>query len=153
MITALASARHSAILSVATLALGLSACSSTTDTHEVHVDFMRLTVGTQQATVNSTGAVTGSIAITAGTATAVSVEFLNAAMTNALGEHADDFQVDVAPAAGITFTRSGPFAGTLTGSGTGVVAVSFALVHIVENHEDFGPFPVNITVNAPPAQR
>ena len=32
------------------------------------------------------------------------------------------------------------------GSGAGAVNVEFALLHIEENHEDFGPFPVSITV-------
>lgn len=145
--------RSRRLAALAAAALAITACSSSEEAHEVEVDFMRITVGTSTATVNSTGAVTGTLSIPQGAATAVSVEFLDAAMADALAEHADDFQVTVTPAAGITFARTGPFAGTLTGSAAGTVAVSFALLHIEENHEDFGPFPVNITVTAPATLR
>ena len=148
------SARRFAALAVATLALGLSACSDDDHGHEVEVDFMRITVGAQEVTVNSTGAVTGgTLSLSQNVATDVSVEFLDAAMADALEEHADDFQVTITPGAGITFARTGPFAGTLTGTSVGVVSVSFSLLHIEEAHEDFGPFPVNITVNAPPVAK
>ena len=144
MIRQFRSARRFAVLAASLLALG--ACT-TDDAHEVAVDFMRITVGAQQVTVNSTGAVTGGpISIAAGAATNVSVEFLDASLGDALAEHADEFQASVTPSAGITFTRTGPFAGTLTGSGAGAVNVQFALLHVAENHEDFGPFPVSITV-------
>ena len=145
------SARRLAAVAIA--ALAFTACSSDEDAHEVEVDFMRITANGQVITVNSTGAATGTISIVSGEATPVTVDFLDAAMADALAEHADDFQVDVTPGAGITFARTGPFAGTLTGSAAGVVSVSFALLHIEENHEDFGPFPVNTRVAAPATLR
>jgi hypothetical protein len=147
------STRGSAVAVLASLALGATACSEDDLGHELHVDLMRITVGAQQLTVNSAGAVTGTVNIVQGVATNVTVEFLDDAMADALAEHADDFQVQVEPDAGITFTRSGPFAGTITGTDIGAISVSFALFHIEENHEDFGPFPVNITVTGPPAAR
>ena len=143
------SARRAALVAVAALALG--ACSEDEHDHEAEVDFMRVTVGAQQVMVNSTGAVTGGpISITSGAATNVTVAFLDAAMADALAEHADDYQANVTTPAGITFTRTGPFTGTLTGTVAGTVNVSFTLFHLEENHEDFGPFPVPVTVTVPP---
>ncbi len=144
--------RFRRLAALAVVALALTACKDNDDAHEVDVDFMRITLGAQTVTVNATGAVTGgTLSLSQGVATNVSVAFLNSSMQDALGEHADDFQVTITPGAGITFARTGPFAGTLTGSTAGTVSVSFALLHIDENHEDFGPFPVNITVTSPPA--
>jgi hypothetical protein len=152
MLKTVSSTRRFAALAVVALSLGVAGCKDE-DAHEVEVDFMRISAGAQQIMVNSTGAVTGNITINAGVATAVTVQFLDAAMADALTEHADEFQVNVTPAAGVTFTRTGPFSGTLTGTSAGVRSVSFSLLHIEEDHEDFGPFPVNITVAGGLAQR
>lgn len=152
MLKTFRSSRRFAALAVTALALGLAACSKDEDAYEVEVDFMRITAGAQQLMVNSTGAVTGSISISNGVATPITVAFLNGAMADALGVYADDFQVTVTTGTGLTFTRTGPFAGTLTGTLTGASSASFALLHIGENHEDFGPFPVTITVTAAAAR-
>ncbi len=152
MLKTVSSTRRFAALALVALSLGVAGCKDD-GVQEVEVDFMRITAGAQQITVNSTGAVTGSITINSGVATAVSVQFLDAAMANALVEREADFQVNVTPGSGITFARTGPFAGTLTGTTAGVRSVSFSLLHIEENHEDFGPFPVNITVAAGSALR
>jgi hypothetical protein len=149
MMQTFSTARRYAALTVAALSLGLAACSEE-DAHEVEVDFMRITTSGSQIMVNSSGAPSGTITLLQGQPNNLTVEFLDANMENALTDHADEFQVQVTPNAGITFTRTGPFTGTLTGTAAGVVSVSFALLHIEENHEDFGPFPVNITV-VPPA--
>jgi hypothetical protein len=134
----------------AALSLGLAACS-TTDAHEVEVDLMRITVGGQVVMVNSTGAVTGGpISLVNGVAENVTVEFLDAAMADALAPHASDFQANVTTPGGVTFARTGPFAGTLTGTAIGTSNTSFALFHIEEGHEDFGPFNVSVTVVAAP---
>lgn len=152
MLLSVRAARRVATLSLAALSLGLAGCSNTEDAEEVEVDFMRITLGSQEALVNSTGAVSGALSVSNGVATPVTVEFLNAAMADALAARADDFQVQVTPGSGLTFTRTGPFSGTITGSLTGARSASFALLHIEENHEDFGPFPVTITVTAPAAR-
>lgn len=143
------SARRFALLAAS--AMALAACSEE-EAHEVEVDFMRITAGAQTVTVNSTGAVTGGpIALNTGVARSISVAFLAADMTSdALAEHADEFQVSVTVPAGVTFTRTGPFAGTLTASAAGSYNVGFALLHIEENHEDFGPFNVAVSVTAAP---
>ncbi len=138
------SARRSAVLAATVLALG--ACSDD-EGHEVEVESMRITVGGQVINVNATGAVTGGpIALVNGVGEAVTVEFLDAGGGNALVDHADDFQANITTPAGVTFTRTGPFAGTLTGTAVGTVNVAFELFHIEENHEDFGPFNVQVQV-------
>lgn len=141
-------ARRAALLALSVFAV--AACSDDTDDHEVEVDFMRITAGAQQLMVNSTGAVTGGpLALQAGVGRAITVDFLKADMTtDALGDEAGEFQVAVTVPAGVTFTRTGPFAGTLTASAAGSYDVSFALLHVEENHEDFGPFPVAVSVSA-----
>lgn len=149
MLSQIRPVRRAALVAVAAFALG--ACSENDHDHEAEVDFMRVTVGAQEVMVNSTGAVTGGpIRITSGAATNVTVAFLDAAMADALAEHADDYQVNITAPAGMTFSRTGPFTGTLTGTVTGTVNVSFTLFHIEETHEDFGPFPVPVTVATPP---
>lgn len=145
--------RSRRVAALAAVALSLAACTSSEDPHEVEVNMMRITLGATSYTVNSSGAYLGPVTLTQGVATDVSVEFLDAAMQDALAEHADEFQVTIEPGSGITFARTGPFSGTLTGTAAGDVVVSFALLHIEENHEDFGPFPVTITVTAPPTAR
>lgn len=47
----------------------------------------------------------------------------------------------------VTFTRASAFAGTLNKVAAGSTSATFALFHVEEGHEDFGPFPVPITVN------
>jgi len=143
------SARRAALVVASMFAF--AACSEDDHDHEVEVDFMRITAGAQTLMVNSTGAVTGGpLALQTGVARSITVEFLASDMTtDALDDHADDFQVNVTAPAGVTFTRTGPFAGTLTASAAGSYNVSFALFHIEENHEDFGPFPVAVSVTAP----
>jgi ABC-type amino acid transport substrate-binding protein len=146
MIRQFRTARRLAVLAASVLALG--ACAESGDDHEVNVDFMRITVGETEVTVNATGAVTGGpLAFSDGEVANVLVEFLNGALDDALAEHADEFQASVTPAAGVSFTRNGPFTGTLTSSATGTVDIEFALLHVEENHEDFGPFTVPVTVN------
>ncbi len=146
--------RLAAIAAVALLSLGASACQTTDDPDEPEIESIRLTISGQPSiTVSSTGVQSGTLTLTQNVATTIQVEFLDASGAAGLGEHADEFQAQVTPVAGsgITFARTGPFAGTLTGAtvGTGR-GVSFSLLHIEENHEDFGPFTVNFTVNAPP---
>jgi hypothetical protein len=140
--------RRFAALAVAALALSASACKdSTSPEAEPEVVTMRITpAGGAAVTVSSTGVVTGTLTVPAAGSRAVTVEFLNAAGEPDPVVDGSTFQVSVAPAAGITFVRTGPFAGTLTGGAAGTVAVQFGLLHIEENHNDFGPFTVNVSV-------
>lgn len=146
--------RRLPILSGLLTVFALGACKEADDHHGEEVDFMRITLtGQAPVLVNSTGAVSGTLTLTQHVATGVTVEFLDATQQDALGEHADEFQANVSPAAGITFNRTGPFTGTLTGTATGAIPVSFAMFHLEDAEEEFGPFNVTITVNAPPASR
>lgn len=146
------SSRRAATLVLSAFALSASACS--TDDHgEPEVESIRVTIaGQSPITISSTGVQSGTLNLVQGATTAITVEFLDAANANALVEHADEFQAQVNPAvgSGLTFARTGAFAGTLTGTFAGSRTVAMALLHIAENHEDFGPFNVNFNVTLPP---
>jgi hypothetical protein len=150
MFTKFRSPRRLAALAVAVVALSTAACSDKDD-HHAEVDFMRITIaGQTPVVVNSVGVASGSLTISQGVATAVTVEFLDANLQDALGDEADEFQVNVNPGAGVTFARTGPFTGTLTGSAAGTVSVSFAMFHLTDQEEEFGPFSVSVVVTPPP---
>lgn len=150
MMRQIRSVRRAAVLLVA--ALATTACLEDALEHEAEVDFMRVTVDGTAVTVNSTGAITGGpISITSGTAASVTVEFLDADMNDAIADHADDYQADITTPAGITFTRTGPFAGTLSSPTPATYNVQVSLFHIEESHTDFGAFGIPITVTAPAA--
>ena len=154
MMQTIRSSRRAATLLLAAFALSASACSAEDDHEEPEVESMRVTVsGQAPITISSTGVQSGTLNLVQGAATTITVEFLDATSANALTEHADEFQAQVTPAAGsgLTFARSGAFVGTLTGTLTGSRTVALALLHIGENHEDFGPFNVNFNVTAPTA--
>lgn len=144
------STRRFAALVVAALSISAAACKEDSD-HHAEVDFMRITIAGQPAVlVNATGTPSGTLTITQGISTAFTVDFLDATLQDALGDEVDEFQANVAPDAGITFARTGAFTGTLTGAATGTVAVSFAMFHLADGEEEFGPFDVNVVVAPPP---
>ena len=101
------------------------------------------TIGGQQ--VNITEGAGGSVTIPLG-ATAVSATFLDAdGETLDLGS-AFELRLNSTNTARVTFTRSGPFAGTLNGLTAGNAVVEVVLWHIEEQHEDFGPQNLTVTV-------
>jgi hypothetical protein len=147
----MAIARHSSrplALALLALTLGATACKDNVSPEpEPEIETMRITpAGSAPVTVSSSGVVTGTFSIAAGVAKSFTVEFLNAAgdpdplVTDA------EFEASVTPAAGITFARTSAFAGTLTGANAGTVSVQFGLFHLAEQHNDFGPFAVNVTI-------
>jgi hypothetical protein len=104
---------------------------------------IRLSIGGQQ--VNITEGAGGSVTIPLG-ATAVSATFLDAAgLTLDLGS-AFELRLNSTNTARVTFTRSGPFAGSLNGLTAGNAVVEVVLWHIEEQHEDFGPQNLTVTV-------
>jgi hypothetical protein len=120
--------------------------------HDVDVHAMRLEVAGQVVTVSDNGTVTPSTPITlpvgASTITAI---FLDDDGQPSDDVDAVDFQLNVTVPSGapVTFTRSttNPFAGTLQVTGAASnVDLRFALYHLDEQHEDFGPFPVRFTL-------
>ena len=146
------SARRAAVVAATAIAFG--ACTADEHGHEAEVEFMQVTVGATTVTVNATGAITGGpITMTAESEEAVSVVFLDVDMAEALGEHADDYQVNITTPAELTFTRNGPFGGTLlsTSATPGTYNIQVSLFHIPESHADFGAFGVPVTVVAPAA--
>jgi hypothetical protein len=125
----------------------VSACKDDDHDDEPEVATMRLTIGATTINVNQAGQVAGGpVSIPRNTATPVTAQFLRADGSPDPAVNAQEFELSVAPGAGITFTRGGPFNGTLTGTAAGQVTVRFGLFHRPENHNDFGPFPVVITV-------
>ena len=146
----LSTPRFRQLFAASTLVLGLAACKDSTgldDEHGEEVHAMRITLANATSvTVSETGTVTGSLSIPAGVATTVTVTFLDddGAVVDDLP--AAEYQASVSPNTGITFTRTGSFTGTLRGDSAGNVTVRFGLFHIDEQHDDFGPFSVPVTV-------
>lgn len=146
----------------AALLVTMAACKDTThDDHDIHVESLRLTIGTtnpQTVTIASNPgcAVTGGpIALTVNQARAITASFLNeqgqpdpeandpAEFQLAGGEG----QANPTPTpASITFSRTGAFAGTLTGTAVTTGNVFLSLLHVEEGHEDWGPCSVPISV-------
>jgi hypothetical protein len=138
------------LIAIVTLALGLGACTDSTGPDHEHgeeVHAMRITLATgASVTVSETGQFNGTLTIPAGVATGVTVTFLDDAGAVVDDLPASEYQASVSPNAGITFTRTGSFTGTLRGDAAGNVTVRFGLFHIDEQHDDFGPFPVPVTI-------
>src|SRR5262245_34420350 len=117
---------------------------------EAAVTSVRLTVGNQTITVSNTGTVTGGpITIARPTAPTLSASFLNAAGSQDPVAHGGSFQLNATPdnASILTFTRTSGFVGTLTGVARGSTNLTISLFHITGGDNDFGPFPVPVTVN------
>lgn len=119
-------------------------CNDEAPPPEPMVETVELTVGTQVVEVPSTGA-----SITISGNTSVSARFLKADGTVETLVTADEFELrlESADTGVVTFTRSGPFAGTLNKVAAGQTTIEVILFHTIEQHEDFGPHPVTITVN------
>ncbi len=137
------------LVALAALTLGLGACKDSTglDEHGEEVHAMKVTLANgSSVTVSETGAVTGTLTMSAGTATPLTVTFLDDAGAVVTDLPAAEYQASVSPNAGITFARTGAFTGMLQGATAGTVTVRFGLFHVPESHDDFGPFPVPVTI-------
>jgi hypothetical protein len=125
-----------------------AACSEDEVEAEPEVATLRLLIGTNDTVlVSDNGTVTsGPIAISANTT--ISAQWLKADGTPETIVTDAVFQLNVIPANSgvVTFTRTSAFAGTLNRVSAGSTTIQFSLFHIAEGHEDFGPFPVSITV-------
>lgn len=136
-------------LVLALLAPAFAACDDDpTEPHDEEIpSAIRLTVGTQIITIDDLLGVTGGpIAINVG-ARAVTAVFLDED-GDVMEVHDDEFELRIVPASTsiVTFTRTGAFAGTLTGVVAGNTTVAVSLWHLEEEHTDFGPFNVALTV-------
>ena len=107
---------------------------------EPEVETLRLTIGTQTVSVNiDSGVITGGpVVIQRGNTNLLAV-FLRADGTPDPLVTATTFRLEVTSSnnAVLTFTRSGPFTGTLNGLQAGTATVSFALFHLEENHNEW----------------
>lgn len=121
---------------------------------EPNVEIMQLTlgaqgpIGPQVVTVRLGGVVTGGpIRLGLGPRT-VTATFFRADGSADPNVNSTSYELSVA---GLntnvaTFSRTGAFTGTLIGVSNGTTAGRFGLYHRAEMHDDFGPFPVSITV-------
>ncbi len=147
--------RRAAAAAVLALALFGAACSDSTGTKEEEPEIatMRLTIGASTVNVSSTGAVTGGpLVIPRGTTSTITASFLRADGSADPLVTSAKFRLQVTTSTGvtgITFANATPngLNGTFTtaANATGGT-IRFALLHIAENHEDFGPFPVTVQV-------
>lgn len=144
------------------LALVAAACEDTADPEpEPEVETLRLTIGTtntQTVNIASNPACTvtgGPISLTVNQARTITASFLNSAgQPDPIAMDDDHFQLggdegEMNPTptpSSITFSRTGSFSGTLTGTAATQGSVFLSLVHIEEAHEDWGPCAVPITV-------
>lgn len=143
------SRRLTVLILFAAGALGLACDDSTEPEPEPEVATLRLIVGgSDTIEVATGGAVTGGPITIAGNTTVVA-EWLRGDGTEDPVVDATTFElaVEVDDESIVTFTRTGAFAGTLNKVAAGSTSATFALFHVEEGHEDFGPFPVSITVN------
>ena len=124
----------------AALALMIPAFAACDDSEgpddEPEIAMVRLTVGTQTATMNPSGAVTGTVTLTRNTATPVTAVALDA--NGGVISLGNDFRLDLITTGGITFARTSNFSGTLTGATAGTGTVQVCVLHIEEGHCDFG---------------
>ncbi len=111
---------------------------------------MRITAAGQVVDVSSTGVVTGGPISIDNNPADVTVEFLEDDGGPSILVTEDDFQVEAVSGSTALFTiaRTGPFAFTFTSVSSGATTVGLALVHVEEEHTDFGPFNVPVEVNA-----
>lgn len=105
--------------------------------HADDVATIRFAIGTQTITMNPDGSVTGgNVTLVRNTATPVAVTFL--AANGSTISLANEFRLDLTTTGGITFARTSNFGGTLTGATAGTGTVQVCVLHIEENHCDFG---------------
>jgi hypothetical protein len=138
---------------VALLAVSLTATACNDDSTgpepEPAVTQMRLTFGNGQ-TLTLTGTSTPTLRIPVG-ATTVTAQFLRADGSVDPVATAPTFRLRViAPSGNISYAQNATnaFAGTLTATtATNTpIPVTFGLLHVAEDHTDFGPLTVQITV-------
>lgn len=141
---------RSSFLAVLVAGLALGACGDdpAAPDDEPKVATMRLVVGAQTVNVSEGGVVTGGpIVLATGVDVPVVATFLRANGSPDPLVTSATFRLDVQPGtSAVTFTRTGPFAGTLRGAQSGTTQLSFSLFHLEEGHPDFGPFTVPATV-------
>ena len=109
--------------------------------------YLAATFGSTLVDVWAGGQVVGDpLVINPGPPTPVVATFHDAASNLIMG--LDEYELVVAPADSslLRFTPTGPFAGTLTRLAPGSTTLQLGLRNTMRQLEDFGPFPVPVTV-------
>lgn len=137
------------------LATAMGACKdSTGDAGDAEPDVatMRLTVtGQAPVSVSANGTVTGGPLRVGVGESVVTATWLRADGTVDPNVTTAKFQLKVtvpATITGLAFARNAtnPFSGTFSAQAAGTVNAQFSLLHVEENHEDFGPFTVPVVI-------
>jgi hypothetical protein len=124
----------------------LTACDDDpVEPEEPEIGTVRLVIGTQ--TLNVTGSGTAPAVTISGASTLVTATFLDEDGAP-LTLNSSEFEIRLVPATSgrVTFTRTGPFTGTLTRVAAGTTLVAVSVFHLGEGHDDFGPHNINLTV-------
>ncbi len=149
------------LLTSALLSGALAGCTSGTDNTEFEPDVQKLVItihgqtGTADVSYPATDATNGFAGATAQVPSGLvnfEATFLKANGTREANVTPSDFEIRAASSVdgqplsgGISFERSGPFTGTITGlEENQTVTVYFSLYHLSQSHSDFGPYPLNL---------
>jgi hypothetical protein len=117
---------------------------------EPNVVAMRLSIGLQTITINSSGNVTGGpIQLPLGSTLTVSATFLDPEGDPDPNVTQASFQLNVTSSGSVVFQRNNvnPFVGTLTAGSAGVSQTSFTLYNLETQEQVFGPWPVTTVTN------
>lgn len=138
----------------------LAGCNSGTDNSALEPDIHQLVITVQgengglDQSFPATAATNGFAGATAEVSlglVSVSATFFRADGSREANVTPTDFEIRVSSSVGgqvlppgISFERSGPFAGTITGLAEGqTIALYFSVYHLSQSHNDFGPYPLN----------
>jgi hypothetical protein len=144
--------KHRGLLSLALLLL-VPTFSSCNDDDEVEedpadaIEFVELTMGGVTLRLNLQGGVVsgGPLTVAVGAALPITARFLDED-GNDINSTLGDFELRGTEPTRVTFASTGDFTGTITGVTAGAGNIKFALFHVIEQHEDWGPHDVAITV-------
>jgi hypothetical protein len=115
------------------------------DDHAVEVAAILLTVGDQTYTINESGVDPSPISVPI-VSVPVEAEFLDdqGQPVDELTDDEFELGLEVGDPLLLTYAPTGAFEGTLTGIQAGETTIGVSLLH--DDHPDFGPFPVPVTV-------
>ncbi len=145
--------RRAAAAALVVLSLFTAACKDGTgkDEAEPEIASMRLAVGASAVTVSANGTVTGGPLLIPRGASTLTVSYLRADGSVEPLVTPSVFRTTVtipASVAGLTYTANptNGLNGSFNATGATGGTVQVGLLHIAENHTDFGPFPVLVQV-------
>jgi hypothetical protein len=137
-----------AALGLIAMVVAAGACRSATEPHDhepdVHAVRLNFNNGAQIVTIVE-GQVGASVSLAPGTSASVSAQWLDDDDHVIDDITGDEFELRIL-GLGLSFTRTGPFAGTISGLVSGSTVVTVQLWHLVEAHDDF---EVQLTIDVP----